>query len=162
MMDLYLMRHGIAEHRAPSDAERALTAEGVQVMRREAAGLVRLGVRPAVILASPLRRAQQTAQIVRDVLEPSVEIATCPGLAFGDHESVLIELGASNSPSALLVGHMPLIGELTSILLVQDERIDIAFETGSVAHVSIDRAPRVSSSVLRWHLTPAQLMALGG
>ncbi|MEQ8768213.1 MAG: phosphohistidine phosphatase SixA [Planctomycetota bacterium] len=160
-MDLFLMRHGRAEHHAPSDAERALTAEGVELLRGEALGLKRLGVSFDAILASPMRRAQQTAAEIRDSLDLEIEIGTCRGLASGEHDQVLIELGAYGGESVLLVGHLPLISELASRLLYGDERGDISFEPGSLLHLSIDRAPQPSCSALHWHLTPKQLLLIG-
>ena len=65
-MTLWLLRHGEAEARARSDAERPLTERGRKEVRRCAE---RLRGRPLqYILASPYLRAQQTAEIVREVL----------------------------------------------------------------------------------------------
>ena len=68
---IYLMRHGIAADPAPgmSDADRALTPDGVRKTVRVAAGLAKLGVKPDVILSSPLRRAEETAHLVADALD---------------------------------------------------------------------------------------------
>src|SRR5262249_43503981 len=65
-MMLYVVRHAIAED-APAggdDAARKLTPVGRRKMRAAAAGLRALRVAPAVVLASPLARALETARIV--------------------------------------------------------------------------------------------------
>jgi phosphohistidine phosphatase len=82
---VYIMRHGIAADPAPgmSDVDRALTAEGVRKTERVAVGLQRIGVKPDVILSSPLRRAEETARLVADVLRPSASIELFPPLAGG-------------------------------------------------------------------------------
>ena len=57
---IYLVRHGIAADAGPgmSDADRALTEEGVRKTNGVAVGLQHLGVKPDLILSSPLRRAE--------------------------------------------------------------------------------------------------------
>src|SRR5216683_640246 len=54
---LYLIRHGLAEERGeawPDDSRRPLSEEGMSRLRKEARGLVRLGVTFDVVLTSPL------------------------------------------------------------------------------------------------------------
>ncbi|AFZ56104.1 phosphohistidine phosphatase SixA [Anabaena cylindrica FACHB-243] len=65
-MELYLIRHGIAEeHQAElKDEERQLTKEGRQKTERVAQRLVKLDLHFDLILTSPLVRAQQTAEIL--------------------------------------------------------------------------------------------------
>jgi len=67
-MDLYIIRHAIAESLGKenefSDDRRALTEEGRDRMREIAKGLHRLGAEFDLILTSPLVRAVETAQVV--------------------------------------------------------------------------------------------------
>ena len=58
---IFLLRHGIAAEPSPkmSDAERALTADGVRMTARVGRGLAQLRVAPEVVLSSPLRRAHR-------------------------------------------------------------------------------------------------------
>jgi len=59
-MDLYLVRHAIAEDQADTgDDDRALTEAGRAKMIRVTQGLRKLKVRPDLILTSPLRRARE-------------------------------------------------------------------------------------------------------
>lgn len=71
-MLLYLVRHGIAidrsDPKAPAEAERQLTAKGVQKSRAAALGLAELGAMPDVFLSSPYVRAVQTAEIFAEAL----------------------------------------------------------------------------------------------
>ncbi len=66
-MILYLIRHGIAIDRAdpeaPPEAERPLTARGVQKTRAAALGFSEAGAKPDIIITSPYIRAAQTAEI---------------------------------------------------------------------------------------------------
>lgn len=67
-MQLYLMRHGIAGQHGdphyPNDDERPLTKKGVKKLEEQLPGLQEFGVKPDLIIASPLARARQTAAII--------------------------------------------------------------------------------------------------
>ena len=69
-MEVYLLRHGIAEDAPPgkSDADRALTPEGRQKLRRVLGRARAAGVEPTLILASPYRRAVETAEVAVESL----------------------------------------------------------------------------------------------
>jgi phosphohistidine phosphatase len=71
-MILYLIRHGIAIDRAdpeaPAEAERPLTARGVQKTRAAALGFREAGVKPDILITSPYIRAAQTAEIFAEAL----------------------------------------------------------------------------------------------
>ena len=72
MVQLYIMRHGIAlPHGTPgmSDDDRPLTPEGEQRVRQIARGLKELDLKLERIVTSPLPRAFRTAEIVASVLE---------------------------------------------------------------------------------------------
>ena len=75
-MKVWILRHGEAEGHAPTDAERNLTEHGRAEVLRSAAHLI--GQPLGAIIASPYVRAQQTAQLVRDVLGFEPEIRTVP------------------------------------------------------------------------------------
>ena len=72
-MELYLMRHGIAEEasRTGKDRDRALTEEGIERTRATGKALVQVGVKFDLILSSPYLRAWQTAEIIAHELKCS-------------------------------------------------------------------------------------------
>jgi phosphohistidine phosphatase len=76
-MILYLVRHGIAVDRTdpkcPPEAERPLTARGVQKTRSAALGLRAMGAKPDVMITSPFVRAAQTAEIFAEALGLAVD-----------------------------------------------------------------------------------------
>lgn len=76
-MIIYLVRHGIAidrtDPKSPPEAERPLTAKGVQKTRAAALGLAGLGAKPDVMVTSPYVRAAQTAEIFAEALGFSTE-----------------------------------------------------------------------------------------
>jgi len=76
---LLLLRHGIAEERRPGlpDHGRALTAAGRRRTEAVLEKLVALGLGVERLIASPLLRARQTAEIaVAAGLAPALELAT--------------------------------------------------------------------------------------
>ena len=86
-MDLYILRHGKAETIGPlyrSDYERPLSATGWKRTRRSAKGMKAMNVRLDAIVSSPLLRARQTAEIVRERLVPEAEIEISDALAHHD------------------------------------------------------------------------------
>lgn len=111
-MDLILWRHAEAEDGAP-DLERRLTPRGHKHAARVAEWLLQRLPAKFVVLASPARRAQETAQAL------GVPFRTVPGLAPG--ASVQSILKASEWPErrncAVVVGHQPDLGRAAAFLI---------------------------------------------
>ncbi len=165
-MKLYLIRHAIAEERAPSgrDADRALTDEGRSKMRRAAEGLRMLGVRLDLLLTSPYRRAVETAEIVVAVLG-SVDPQELPALASGAPlERALAAVRKARGREAVgLVGHQPDLGFLASqVLTGSPETCPLPFKKGAVACFEIDETRTGVRASLDWFLTPRQLRMIAG
>lgn len=163
---VYLMRHGIAADPVAgmSDADRALTAEGTQKTKRVAAGLQKLGVKPQLIVSSPLRRAEETARIVGEILAGGVAIELYPPLAGGCAPDDLLKgLRPHRGLSELLlVGHQPDLGNLASYLLTGSANLaPLPFKKAGVAAVTLGSMPPRSAGMLEWFLTPGQLRAIG-
>jgi len=111
---VWVLRHGEAEPQTRSDAERALTAHGRKQVLHSAAHLI--GQPLSAIYASPYVRAQQTAQLVREVLGFEAEIITVPWLTPNTHpRDVSLRLDAAGQ-DLLLVSHQPLVSNLLSLL----------------------------------------------
>src|SRR6478672_5436469 len=107
-MTLYLLRHGEADWPDwdKPDDERPLTKRGKKEMRRVAALLRELGIKPAVVLSSPLPRAWQTAEIVAEDLgtELREESALGPGFNAARFKSIV---GKDHGDDIMIVGHEP-------------------------------------------------------
>lgn len=116
-MLLYLLRHADAEANAESDSARRLTEKGREQARRVARFLEAHESHLSLVLASPLRRAHETAQAVADQMRADLLIA--PWLASGMRaETALEELRAFRSQtSVLIVGHEPDFSQLAATLL---------------------------------------------
>jgi len=130
LVELLLLRHGIAEERGPErvDGERALTAVGRSRTRAVAERLVQLGLGCDQLVTSPLVRARQTAEIAVGAglvaegspsLSLRVDAALAPG---GDPLPLVAEFRrAASAHNGLLrlalVGHEPDFGALAAQLI---------------------------------------------
>src|SRR5207302_78242 len=108
VMELYLLRHGIAEDRNPQgDAARALTDEGRKKLRRVLERAAKAGVSPSLILSSPYKRALETAEIAAEILGYKKKIAhTDALLPEASPEAFWEEIRGRRQESAILAaGH---------------------------------------------------------
>lgn len=155
-MQVYLLRHGIAEDGAAgtADAERALTQDGRRKLRQVLKAASEAGVQPALILSSPLKRAVQTAEMARKALGYKNEILRTKALVPGSTvEQVWEEIRVHrDEPSLLLVGHNPLFDHLAAYLLGRQE-VQIDFKKGAILRIDLERFPAAPKGILRWYLT---------
>lgn len=157
-VDIWLLRHAVAEERAPSgrDPDRELTPEGLQRARAVARGLAALGPGIVRIVSSPYRRALQTAEPAARAL--GIEVSESHALEpESDPGEILREIQAGEG-HVLLVGHQPHLGSLLG-LLVAGGGIEIPMKKASVARVTLDGH---RSGRLRAYLPAAVLERLGG
>ena len=165
-MELYLMRHGAAvnvgEQGARTDAERMLSAEGVEKTTAVARGLKAAGlVDLERVIASPLVRARQTAEIVARVLAPRIEVELADELAPGaDPPDVVRWLRSQREARILLVGHMPDLSVLASYLIAGSDRGCIEFKKAGIAKITFDHAVQRGAGCLEWLLPPGLLRRL--
>lgn len=157
MMQVYILRHGIAEEGKPgtSDADRTLTAEGRRKLRDVLGLAAESKVKPDVILSSPLKRALQTAAIARQILGSNEEITESRALLPGSSpEEVWSEIKAHRrvASSLLLVGHNPLFANLAAYLLGTPEA-HVEFKKGAVMRIDFESLGLKPKGTLRWYLT---------
>lgn len=172
MLHLYLLRHGIAvEYLGPSgrDADRPLTPEGIEKMREEARGMLRLGIEFDFIFTSPYLRTRQTSDAVAEVMGlPADRIIVVDALGAGRpfastpylKSPAFIDIGAFDFSRALIVGHMPDLSEMTSLLVTGALNSRFEFSKGALAHIEVADLPPRAPGVFRWLLTPRQLCNL--
>ena len=111
-MNLILWRHADAEDRVPDEA-RALTAKGEKQARRVAAWLKKQLPKGARILASPAKRAQQTAGALTRRFETSRDVGTAAG-----PQSILDAAGwPDGEATVVVVGHQPTLGQAAALAL---------------------------------------------
>jgi phosphohistidine phosphatase len=116
MSMLYLVRHGTAEDASggQSDAERALTQEGIRKFRRAAQGIAKLLAEnpPRRLLTSPLVRARQTAEILADAFDHAkckIDLHVSESLAPPGHLQSLLK--EARRQDTVAVAHDPFLSE---------------------------------------------------
>jgi phosphohistidine phosphatase len=111
-MDLLLWRHADAEDGIP-DAGRALSKKGMKQAKQVAQWLKPRLPSECLILASPAKRAQQTAT--------ALELPYSTDKRIGVQADITDLIAASNWPkrkgTVILVGHQPTLGQLAALLL---------------------------------------------
>lgn len=133
-MKLWVLRHGEAQPRANTDAERRLTEHGREQVLLSAARL--LGQPLQAIIASPYVRAQQTAALVREALGFTEPVRTAPWLTpESDPRQVITELERLGLEQVLLVSHQPLVGVLVSLLEHGHRQQPAPMSTASLAQL---------------------------
>src|SRR5579863_289927 len=155
-MQVYLLRHGVAEKDRPglSDADRALTQDGRRKLRQVLKAAEEAQVQPSLILTSPLKRAVETAEIAREVLSYKKEILRTKALQPGSTpEQVWEEIRVHHDePALMLVGHNPLFAELSGYLLGSSQ-MQVDFKKGALLRVDFEQFRAQPKGILRWYLT---------
>lgn len=124
MKTLVIVRHA---HALPgyaagvnSDAERPLSQEGRKKAALTAARLDQLGLKPGLIVTSPLLRAHQTAAILADTLPaPIEEAAELNGLKDEQDVCEFLKEQLEHADCVLAVGHNPNVTYVTHLLAGQ-------------------------------------------
>ncbi|MGA3206191.1 MAG: phosphohistidine phosphatase SixA [Bryobacteraceae bacterium] len=154
-MELYLLRHGIAEDHAATDADRQLTDEGRQklyrVMKRAAAA----GVEPSLILSSSYKRALETAEIAASELHYKGEILRTGSLTpDSSPPSLWSEIrDHRNEPAILLAGHEPLFSSTVAFLLGSTHQM-VDFRKAALIRIDVHNFSPSPQGILQWMLTP--------
>jgi phosphohistidine phosphatase len=156
-MDVYLLRHGIAEEGSPGtpDSARGLTAEGERKLREALRAAKAAGVDPSLVLVSPYKRAVQTAKVAAaelgykgDIIETSCLIPSAQPEAVWEEIRIY-----KSSPALLLVSHEPLMSATLAYLL-GSPALRTDFKKGTLARISIEAFSAKPRGTLRWLLAP--------
>jgi len=159
---LLIVRHAIAADAAPGtpDADRPLTPAGAKKFRAAARGLAAVLDPPDVLLASPLLRARQTAEIAAAAWGKVTPRST-PALAGGGFEDLAEVVDAFRARRLVaLVGHEPSLSALLARLLGTPQDARLAFKKGAAALVDVPEGLAAGGRLV-WFLTPRLLRALG-
>lgn len=155
-MDLFLIRHAIAEDGA-DDAARPLSDEGAKKFSRAVRGLDALGLRFDRVLHSPKRRAVETAERLGPLAaDADFEVTTL--LAEPPSDELLSHL---HGRTVALVGHEPHLSALLAWLVVgAPDEGNFLLKKGGVAHLSGEPEPGGMQLVALY--PPKTLRELGG
>jgi phosphohistidine phosphatase len=157
-MEIYLLRHGIADDAGPGedDAQRALTSEGREKLRRVLKRARAGGVSPSLILASPYRRAVETAEEAAEVLNYRGRIRRTQALTPNSSpQDVWNEIRECQDESEiLLASHEPLMSSAAAFLL-NSPALAVDMKKAALLRVQCERVTTQPRCVLKWMLVPA-------
>ena len=163
MMELYLIRHGIAVDRedpnCPPDTERPLTPKGMKRSHAAALGLRALDVKPSAVLTSPWLRAVQTAEIFCETIGyPSKKIIRTDALKGTSAPSDLMrELQSLKARVVLCFGHEPHLHLVIGHVLHTSAKIT-ELKTAGLALLELERVSPPQGRLLA--LYPASTLRL--
>jgi len=149
-MELYLVRHGEAKSET-EDARRPLNERGRREVESVARAAAAKGITVLEILQSDKLRAGETAEILARHLFPAGGVRRTQGLGPEDDPFIAkVELEAA-AHSLMLVGHLPHLGRLASLLLTGNpDSVVVGFSTATIACLARERG----RWRMRWTLSP--------
>jgi phosphohistidine phosphatase len=163
-MQIYLLRHAIAEAARPgqADSERALTSEGRRKLRDVLKVVKAAEVKPTLILTSPYKRAVETAELAASVLGYKSELLRTKSLVpESDPSLVWDEIRVhKDEPEVMIVGHEPLFSHLVAYLL-DSPALVVDFKKGALVRIDMDQFGVKPHGILRWFLPPKVALGSG-
>ncbi len=142
-MKLYLVRHGEPKPES-EDPERPLSDKGTQEIERLAVFIKdRFHIHIQSIQHSGKLRAEQTAEILAQALEPAEGVIQSDGLKPLDDPSIWADRLSFMDEDVMMVGHLPHLSKLVSDLITRDaEKKVMDFTTGGLVYLARDAAGR--------------------
>lgn len=164
-MELYLIRHGIAEERRSDikDDDRTLTKEGRQKTEKVAQQLKKLGLYFDLITTSPLVRAYQTAEILI-AAGLSSHLEECTHLApNGQIDSWIVDWleprKYSPQTQLALVGHEPNLSSWAELLLWGEAKAGIVLKKAGMIGLKLpEKGSPLGRSQMFWLTPPKYLL----
>lgn len=161
-MILYFLRHASAgQHLAnpKKDEKRALDKDGIEQCGYVGRGLAALAVQVDAVVASPLKRATQTASLVANEMgyegKLQIEEALRPGTNYPAFQRMLEKY--AKMEAIMVVGHNPNLSEFLGRAVSEGAcEASVELKKGAVARVELNR----NSGSLQWSLTPKILRTL--
>ena len=153
-MKLYLVQHAKAASKEV-DPDRPLTSEGRRDMQKVAVFIKPLNLAVDSLWHSGKTRALQTAEILATVITIENEMAVHDGLAPNDNVQVIKDSIVSVGRDMMIVGHLPFMSKLASLLLTGSESSGtVAFRQGGVVCLSCENDDQWQ---IDWMITPELL-----
>ncbi len=158
-MRLFLVRHGTAEEKlGRPDPERALTRQGRDEVG-DVCGAIAAALDPPVqLLSSPYLRAEQTAEVIRELLKLDAKIlpteALLPESDWPSLRGALEKLDVRGAETVVAVGHNPSISMMVGSIVAGQEDARISMAKGAAACLDIEHLHGRPAGELRWLVTP--------
>ena len=149
-MRLYLVQHGISKSKL-EDPERPLTETGIQQTELIASYLKNHKIKLDKIYHSEKRRAAQTAEIIAGKIDIKYGLVEDKDLNPLTKPEIWSEKIKTIDDDIMIIGHLPHLNNLTSLLLGYDENLQFIFFKNSGV-ICMDRED--DSWSLKWLITP--------
>ncbi len=148
-MKVYLVQHGEAMSKE-EDPARPLTPRGRKDVESTAKFLNKMDVKVAAIFHSTKLRARQTAEILASYLE--VEAKEAKELEPLAEPRIWVERIEKMEEDIIIVGHLPHLSRVASLLLCGEEKEILSFHQGGVICLERKNGWKVLFSVPPWVL----------
>jgi phosphohistidine phosphatase len=155
-MNIYLIRHGEAEPASDkkSDGERELTETGIQVLKSTILIWKNYINHFDVILSSPLKRAIQTASIVKEEFKVESEIVQENSLLNnGSTKDLLIAAESFGVQEIAMIGHQPDLG-MHSATMIGSANLNIKLSPASIVKIIFKDKITIGKGLLEFFLPP--------
>ena len=144
---IYLVHH--ADAVGPEvEPQRPLSGAGRNHAEQLAAEAAARGVKPVAIWHSGKLRARQTAEPFLRLCNPMAEFSAIKGLQPNDSPGLIKDLLSGEAREVMLVGHMPSLPRLLTLLVTGDESSLLSFPL----HGAIALEPAGGRWIERWRL----------
>jgi len=153
-MKVYLIRHGEAVC-SQADPRRSLSEQGRADIRKIASFIRPLDICVEHIWHSGKLRAAQTAEILAGTVRAEKNCSSREGLGPNGHVSTIADELDAYDTDLMIVGHLPFLWNLTSLLAAGTETADVvAFSAGAM--VCLRRRDHGTWQI-SWMITPELL-----
>jgi len=156
-MEVYLVQHGESKPES-EDPKRPLTDKGRAEVEYVALHSAGLGLQATRIFHSSRLRAKQTAEIFAQHLAHTPTVLEQKGLGPSDDPHHIKRLIQQEEKSLMLVGHLPHLSRLASLLILGDpEKEVVRFSMGGV--VCLGRSN--DGWLIDWSIIPKIIRHIG-
>jgi phosphohistidine phosphatase len=153
-MKLYLVQHAAAVPKE-LNADRPLTEQGRHDTEKAAAFIKPLNIEVDFLWHSGKTRAAQTAEILSEAIEVKTAQTARNDLAPNDDVAPFRDELAALDQDIMIVGHLPFLSKLASLLLTGSESADtLAFKNSGI--VCLKRSEN-NKWQIEWIITPQLL-----
>jgi len=123
-MRLYLVQHGVAASKE-TDPQRPLTNEGINQTQKIAEFIKPLNLSVEYLWHSEKKRAIQTADILSEVVKVNKERIARSDIDPNDDVSPIADELFAKEGDVVIVGHLPFLSKLASLILADSEDINV-------------------------------------
>ena len=155
-MNLYVIRHGKAEisSEMKPDEERELTAEGI-ILVKNAAGIWKEFINTFdLVISSPIKRAIQTAVIIREVFDVKKDVVEFSSLLNGGTtEDLLNDVSSLEFKDIAMIGHQPDIANHISRMTSQND-INLKIQPAAIAKIFFKDKLAIGEGIMEFLIPP--------